>query len=454
MEDTITRRLLLQQQLLSYMHERERRRVMSQLASIDVTPRLTGSFPPDTSVFGLRAARRPDLGQQRLLQILRQSEHTGCQNLNREIVSPLPRLLVDELEPGQCRIRHFGSPLSTLPSVPLQWGRTTLPVPLASSLKDTTRANGVNAGPSKQNNASKVSQDRETSEPTSHSERTEEAEAFVRSQIERPPSTDAPDNERRKGKAVPKSAKKDSKWLASLEELKAYKLKTGNCIVPRGYAGNPRLASWVAEQRKQYKLMKDGKQSSITQERVALLNDIGFAWNAQEAIWQERLKELSEFKQTTGHTLVPLNHVEYPKLGLWIKEQRRHYSLLKQGKPSHMTQERIDALNSIGFCWDTHEAVWYERLGELAEYASKFGSCAVPTNYPENPRLGTWVHHQRRQYRMFQEGKPSHITPLRIEALENIGFLWFPRGKRDATESGADAEDSGVDLRPKKRQRA
>lgn len=43
--------------------------------------------------------------------------------------------------------------------------------------------------------------------------------------------------------------KKDTKWLQMLEELKEYKAKHGNCIVPRGYAPNPRLASWVAEQR-------------------------------------------------------------------------------------------------------------------------------------------------------------------------------------------------------------
>jgi hypothetical protein len=47
---------------------------------------------------------------------------------------------------------------------------------------------------------------------------------------------------------VPKE-KKDDKWLGMLQELKEYKATHGNCIVPRGYSPNPRLASWVAEQR-------------------------------------------------------------------------------------------------------------------------------------------------------------------------------------------------------------
>jgi hypothetical protein len=46
-----------------------------------------------------------------------------------------------------------------------------------------------------------------------------------------------------------KSKKKDTKWLVTLGELKKYRQAHGDCIVPRGYALNPRLASWVAEQR-------------------------------------------------------------------------------------------------------------------------------------------------------------------------------------------------------------
>jgi hypothetical protein len=46
-----------------------------------------------------------------------------------------------------------------------------------------------------------------------------------------------------------KSKKKDTKWLVTLGELKSYREEHGDCIVPRGYALNPRLASWVAEQR-------------------------------------------------------------------------------------------------------------------------------------------------------------------------------------------------------------
>lgn len=88
-------------------------------------------------------------------------------------------------------------------------------------------------------------------------------------------------------------------------------------------------------------------------------------------------------------TQVPLNHTKFPKLGLWVKEQRRHYTLMKQGKQSHMTFKRAEELNNIGFCWDTHEATWLERLRELTLYAEKHGDCIVPTNYLENPKVSS-----------------------------------------------------------------
>jgi hypothetical protein len=54
------------------------------------------------------------------------------------------------------------------------------------------------------------------------------------------------------------------------------------------------------KQRKQYKLFNDNKRSSITKERIIMLEKIGFAWNAQVAAWQRRLKELEAFKEEHG----------------------------------------------------------------------------------------------------------------------------------------------------------
>jgi len=265
-----------------------------------------------------------------------------------------------------------------------------------------------------------------------------------------------------------KPSSRNAKWMESYNDLKKYKHEYGSCIVPRGYVFNPRLAVWVAEQRKQYKLRLDGRNSSITAERIALLEHVDFAWNAQEAAWERHMADLRAFKDENGDCLVPVNHPNYPKLGLWVKEQRRHFNFLKRGKPSHMTDSRYVELSGLGFCWDTQEAVWGERLRELKQFKVKNGHSMVPTHYSTNPRLGTWVHHQRRQYREYKRDKPCHITHERFAALDRIGFIWHPRDKvsKGSTESSDDRniedeeedefyEDktTDIDLRPKKRVR-
>ena len=195
-----------------------------------------------------------------------------------------------------------------------------------------------------------------------------------------------------------------------------------------------------------------------------MLDNVGFAWNAQEAAWDKHMSDLKSFRKENGHRHVPLNDSKYPKLGLWVKEQRRHFTLMKQGKQSHMTESRFKELSALDFCWDTHEETFLERLRELSEYKEQYGHCLVPTNYRENAKLGTWCHHQRRQYKKWREGQTCHITEERIRALDNLGFVWNPREKTHSLcfvsdASSVDSSDSereleSFDLRPRKRQRS
>lgn len=146
------------------------------------------------------------------------------------------------------------------------------------------------------------------------------------------------------------------KWENQYQNLVEYKAEHGDCIVPRGYLLNPKLASWVAEQRKQYKLFHRNQDTSMTQDRILLLDEIGFVWNAQEAAWEKKLNALASFYKKYRTWKVPIDHPTYQKLALWVKEQRRHRSLKKQGKSSHMTAERIHRLEAIGFRFDRNRA--------------------------------------------------------------------------------------------------
>lgn len=64
-------------------------------------------------------------------------------------------------------------------------------------------------------------------------------------------------------------------WEDRLEELRLYKKKHGDCLVPRQ---SGQLGTWVNRQRKEYKYLMDGKKTAMTSERINKLNEVGFAW--------------------------------------------------------------------------------------------------------------------------------------------------------------------------------
>jgi len=97
-----------------------------------------------------------------------------------------------------------------------------------------------------------------------------------------------------------------------------------------------------------------------------------------------------------------------------------------------MSEERIQALEDIGFSWGPKDDIWQHRFNELKAYRDKYGNCNVPQQWSENPQLGKWVNRQRYQYRLYQEGKKARMSEERIQALEGINFQWRARMGRGA----------------------
>ncbi|CAJ1929336.1 unnamed protein product [Cylindrotheca closterium] len=149
--------------------------------------------------------------------------------------------------------------------------------------------------------------------------------------------------------------------------------------------------------------------------------------NYQEQQWQEQYQGLLEFKAKHGHCCVPNSYPPNPVLGRWVKRQRYQYKLRESGKQSTLVAPRVQALEAAGFVWDSHSALWEERLNELKQYRIAHGDCNVPSSYPKSKQLSTWVKCQRRQYRLFGKGKNSNLTEERIAALDDLGFVWDGR---------------------------
>jgi len=140
-------------------------------------------------------------------------------------------------------------------------------------------------------------------------------------------------------------------WMEKYEELLDFRISNGHCLVPNQYPANPSLAEWVKRQRYQYKLKGMGKHSSMSDDRVVALEKLGFVWNSHDAVWEERLKELKQYKNLFGNTNVPSKYEPNPQLAIWIKRQRRQYKFLTEGKPSTMTPYRVGKLREIDFSW-------------------------------------------------------------------------------------------------------
>jgi hypothetical protein len=143
--------------------------------------------------------------------------------------------------------------------------------------------------------------------------------------------------------------------------------------------------------------------------------------------WTGKFEELLDFRLKHGHCLVPYVFAENSSLAEWVKRQRHQYKLKDEDKHSALSEDRIEALETIGFVWNSHDAVWEERWKELHMYENINSNCNAPSRYVLNPQLAVWVKRQRRQYKFNSSGKPSTMTPYRVEKLDKIGSAWDGR---------------------------
>ena len=224
-----------------------------------------------------------------------------------------------------------------------------------------------------------------------------------------------------------------SKWRDFFQRLCEYKAQFGHCLVPQQYAANPVLGKWVSTQRTRYKKNTGENSTSMTSEHIRALDGIGFDWGTNKtglaSIWIIRFEQLREYKVQFSHCFVPHKYDANPMLGKWVSTQRSNYRMYHQeGKRSPMTEERIRALESVGFDWESDRneltSMWGERFEQLREFKVQFGHCLVPRRYAANIKLGQWVATQRSNYRFYQEGKPHLMTTERIRALQHVGFVW------------------------------
>ena len=169
-------------------------------------------------------------------------------------------------------------------------------------------------------------------------------------------------------------------WDEMFGQLMVYNDEHKHCNVPRGYKDNPQLAIWVYNQRQAYKNQGTCK---FTEERIKLLNGIGFEWECRKVVgWNERFEQLVQFKEEHEHCNV---HRKHPQLGIWVMKQRQ----AKKKKGSNkISEEQIKLLNGIEFSWNPEEDRWNKRFEQLKGYKKDHGDCNISAKDKANQQLG------------------------------------------------------------------
>ena len=201
-----------------------------------------------------------------------------------------------------------------------------------------------------------------------------------------------------------------------IQQLRTFQKKYGHGSIPSPYKPNPSLGIWAANLRRQHALSLRAEETNrpyigyLTSERYQALIKEGFEFTSlTERQFQLRLVELQEFKDRFGHCNVPEKWDENLGLGAWVSNIRSLYKrrciqqqqlqqqqtnkeavsketpkkqkmvrrnrniLLHKVQPnkkklkrssrfSHLDNERIQLLESIGFVWSANDRKWYEML--------------------------------------------------------------------------------------------
>jgi hypothetical protein len=268
----------------------------------------------------------------------------------------------------------------------------------------------------------------------------------------------------------PQSQKEENEiWMNHYNELCEYRTKTGHLTVYRKSAQRG-LGEWCHNQREQYKADMRGESTSLTKERIQLLEELGFIWGnkingdgslnpnpnriprpeknhqKQNEVWSNHLQELREYQTQHGLTRVP--YMVSGNLGKWIRKLRWYNRLNEEhGKSTPLTAERKKLLDEMGFNWVkesplekeerlqaekqekqerkqvARNEMWSNRLQELREYQTQHGLTRVP--YLVSGALGKWILTQRRHnQRNEEQGKSTPLTAERRKILDEMGFNW------------------------------
>jgi superfamily II DNA or RNA helicase len=200
----------------------------------------------------------------------------------------------------------------------------------------------------------------------------------------------------------------ETDWAEGFRYLTIYKEREGHCSVSAQYktVDGYRLGQWVSVQRQ--------SRDSMTSERKARLDALGFDWDPIATQWEEGFEHLRAYVKEYKDCRVPAQYKTPSgyRLGGWVSTQR-----LSNDK---LSDERMARLKALGFDWDPQETSWKEGFEHLLNYLKEHKDCNVRQQFksPDGYKLGQWVGLQRIKHDKLPAEKKAK--------LDALGFDWDP----------------------------
>lgn len=205
----------------------------------------------------------------------------------------------------------------------------------------------------------------------------------------------------------------DEIWWDSYIKVEAYYKKNGNSDIPARYHEDKPLGTWVVAQRAKR------RKNELNQDRIDLLDELDFSWDAKVKIFDQFCQKLIEFKEKYGHTNVPTISEDFPKLGKWTNKYR---SIINNGElqpngsikygGSYLSKKEMEKLKSLGFKNSVRITRWEDYYEDLKEFYDKHGHSRPIQS--EEPQLYYWVYKNRKNQ--------EDLTDEQIKLLEALDF--------------------------------
>jgi hypothetical protein len=197
-------------------------------------------------------------------------------------------------------------------------------------------------------------------------------------------------------------------WEAHYEWLRQWQAKHGHCKVNRDTPEGERLAIWVTSQRQRR------KKGSLNSEKIQKLDALGFVWDRDAAIWENKIKQIIYYKNANGHCCP--NMTDQRKGGVAELVQ----GLRAARKANRLPHWIIEKLEEIGFIWSVPDTEWDKNFERLACFVETHGHCLPVNGNVQHGNIGVWCIKQRK---LRKHGK---LSQDRIDRLNKLGFVWAP----------------------------